>query len=460
MLGSEHFRRAHGVRYSYMAGAMAGGISSVELVATLANAGFLASFGCGGLPIARTAQALARLEREVGDLGYAVNLLHTPNVPATERAVVDLCSARKVRCLEASAFMGLTPPLVRYRVAGLSRDAAGRVVATNRVIAKVSRAEVARHFLLPAPEAMVGELVAEGAVTEDQAELARMVPMADDLTVEADSGGHTDRRPLMIMLPVVRELRDSLRRERPWLPEVRLGAAGGIGTPDAILSALALGADYVVTGSINQSCVEAGTSEQVRQMLAAASPTDVDMAPSGAMFEYGAEVQVLKRETMFASRARRLYKLYRAYGGLDELPPKDFRWLESQVLGRSVSEVWADVVTFFERTNPVVLERAAVEPKKRMALVFRWYLGLSSRWALSGHTERSADYQVWCGPSMGGFNEWVQGSHLAAPENRAVADVARQLLLGTAYGARVGQLRLQGADIPSGAARYRPVPSA
>ena len=48
-----------------------------------------------------------------------------------------------------------------------------------------------------------------------------------------------------------------------------------------------------------------------------------------------------------------------------------------------------------------------VEAKHRMALVFRWYLGKSSRWAISGESARRADYQIWCGPAMGAFNAWV-----------------------------------------------------
>ena len=36
-----------------------------------------------------------------------------------------------------------------------------------------------------------------------------------------------------------------------------------------------------------------------------------------------------------------------------------------------------------------------------MALVFRWYLGMSSRWAIEGSVERRSDYQIWCGPAQG-----------------------------------------------------------
>ena len=74
------------------------------------------------------------------------------------------------------------------------------------------------------------------------------------------------------------------------------------------------------------------------------------------------------------------------------------------------------------------MERAERDPKHRMALVFRWYLGQAAHWAKDGAAARTIDYQVWCGPAMGAFNEWVAGSFLEAPEQRTVATVALNIL--------------------------------
>jgi trans-AT polyketide synthase/acyltransferase/oxidoreductase domain-containing protein len=79
-----------------------------------------------------------------------------------------------------------------------------------------------------------------------------------------------------------------------------------------------------------------------------------------------------------------------------------------------------------------------------MALLFKWYLGQSSRWALEGLAGRELDYQIWCGPAMGAFNGWARGTYLERPENRRVADVARVLMAEAAYLHRVQQLRLAG----------------
>ena len=77
-----------------------------------------------------------------------------------------------------------------------------------------------------------------------------------------------------------------------------------------------MGAAYIVTGSVNQACVEAGTSDHVKTLLAQVSMTDVMMAPASDMFEMGVELQVLKRGTMFAPRAKKLYE----YSDLYEQP--------------------------------------------------------------------------------------------------------------------------------------------
>ena len=66
------------------------------------------------------------------------------------------------------------------------------------------------------------------------------------------------------------------------------------------------------------------------------------------------------------------------------------------------------------------------------------------------------DYQIWCGPSMGSFNDWTRGTYLAEPANRRVADVGLQILTGAAYLARLRVLALQGIRLPASLDMYRP----
>lgn len=450
-LGGADFLRHHGIRYPYMAGAMAGGIASVELVTALARAGYLASFGSAGLPLEQVDETLTRLAADAAGLPYACNLIHSPKHPRFERTLVELYRRHQLRCVEASAYVMLTPEIVTYRVAGLRGDPRTGVHAENRVIAKLSRPEVAEQFLRPAPEAVVAELVAAGRVTAEQAELARRVPMADDITVEADSAGHTDRRSLTVLLPLMIRLRDEITRAHAYPAPPRIGAAGSLGTPRALAAAFAMGAAYVVTGSVNQSCVEAGTSPEVKQLLAAATPVDCVMAPAADMFEMGVQVQVLRRGNRFAANAAQLDRWYRAHGSLEDLPAGDRHRLQNQILRRDVDAVWQETLAYLAGNG----DTAHYDPKQRMALIFRWYLANAWRWATAGDAERAPDYQIWCGPAMGAFNDWVRGTALAPLAARRVADVAGHLLRGAAVHTRATQLRLAGLTLPDECAEYR-----
>jgi trans-AT polyketide synthase/acyltransferase/oxidoreductase domain-containing protein len=455
-LGDATFRRDHGLRFAYAAGAMANAIASEELVEALANDGMLAFFGSAGLPLERIEAAIDRLGAGPEARPHGYNLIHSPAEPELEAAVVDLYLRRRVRLVEASAYLDLTLPLVRYRVHGIHRGADGRVVAPNRVVAKASRVEVASKFFSPPPARHLQALVRSGHLTPDAAELASRIPVAEDLTAEADSGGHTDNRPALALLPTLLALRDRLAAEHGYDRPLRVGAAGGIATPAAVAGALAMGAAYVLTGSINQSCRESGTSDRVRAMLAAADPADVMMAPAADMFEMGVKVQVLKRGTMFPMRAAKLWDLYRAHEGLQAIPPADRETLEKGWFRATFDEVWERTRAYFASRDPGRIEPAERDPRKKMALVFRWYLGESSRWANTGEPSRQMDYQVWCGPAMGAFNEWVRSSCLEPPEGRSVSTVALNLLHGAAVLTRAHALRVQGLAVPPDAIRLVP----
>ena len=304
-LGDASFAADHGLRYPCMAGAMANGIASVEIVEAMGRAGFLGAFGAAGLSPAVVEGAINRLQRDLGDsTPFAMNLIHSPGEPELESSIVDLYLRRKVRLVEASAFLNLTLPVVRYRVTGIRRDSSGRILAPNRIIAKISRVEVASKFMAPPPEKFLQELVANGEITAEQAEWAGRIPMAEDITAEADSGGHTDNQPAIVLLPTMLALRNQMQARYGYDRPLRIGAAGGISTPWAAAAALAMGAAYIVTGSVNQSCVEAGTSDVVRRMLCQAQQADVAMAPAADMFEMGVKVQVLEARHLVRNASR------------------------------------------------------------------------------------------------------------------------------------------------------------
>ena len=459
-LGDRAFAAAHGCRFPYVVGEMARGIASAEMVIASARAGLMAFFGSAGLAIPEIDEAVARIQDELGPdvRNWGTNLIHSPQESHLEMAFADLMIERGVTNVSASAFMRLAPAVVYLSAKGLSQDADGSVRRRTHIFAKVSRVEVARPFLSPAPEPMLRSLVEAGRISADEAELARRVPVAGDITVEADSGGHTDNRPLTVLLPRIIELAREVAEEHGFAGASRVGVGGGLGTPAALASAFAAGAAYVVTGSVNQAALESALSEDGRRMLAQASMTDVAMAPAADMFEMGVEVQVLKRGTLFAQRGRELYRIFRAYPSLEAMPDEERQAMENKVLGRPVSEIWEDTKRFFADRDPQEVQRAESDPKHKMALVFRWYLFMGAQWARSGETSRRADYQIWCGPAMGAFNDWVRGTFLEPIENRSVVQIALNLLEGAAHVTRAHQLRLAGVPLAPHDGAFAPRP--
>ena len=457
-LGAATFRARHGLKYAYCAGAMAKGIASTDLVQAMAREGMMGVFGAAGLDLDEVHRAIRVLRERLGTRPHGFNLIHSPGEPALEDALVDLYVREGVGRVSASAYLKLTPALVRYRLHGIHVDPRGRVVVPNRVIAKVSRVEVASRFLAPPPEELLRVLVEQGHLTAEQARCAREVPVAEDLIAEADSGGHTDNRSPVVLLPILMHARDLACAGHRYRMPIHVGLAGGLSTPISIAAAFAMGADFVVTGSINQACVEAGTSAIVRRMLAEAQQADVMMAPAADMFELGVQVQVLKRGTMFGLKARRLYELYRRHESLEDIPPPERSMLERDYFRSTLEDAWERTRAFLEARDPARIERASRDPKYRMALVFRSYLGQASGWANVGDPSRRLDYQIWCGPAMGAFNQWVKGSFLERPDAREAAVVALNLMYGASRGIRLNRLAHQGIDIPLEMRDFRPLP--
>jgi trans-AT polyketide synthase/acyltransferase/oxidoreductase domain-containing protein len=459
-LGDKDFKKRHNLTYAYIAGAMANGISSVKMVQEMTNNGMTGFFGAGGLSLNRIEQAILELKETLKSKTFGFNLIHSPSDPDHEMAVANLYIKHDINLISAAAFMRITLPLVYYRIKGLCLDLDGKVVAPNKIIAKVSRVEVAREFFSPPPEKLVSQLLEKGLITENEAKLSKQIPMAQDVTAEADSGGHTDNRPALTLLPIMLSLKNECSAKFNYVDKLCVGLAGGISTPESAAAAFQMGAGYILTGSINQPCIEADISKEAKKMLEQAQQADVAMAPAADMFEIGAKVQVLKRGTMFSIRAEKLYNIYKNYQSFDQVPQKDRTQIEEKFLMASFEEKWIETKKFFEKNqNLKEIRRAEENPKHKMALVFRSYLGLSSKWAIAGNTKRSIDYQIWCGPAIGAFNQWVKGTFIENFENRKVSEIALNILFGASICIRLSWLRNQNIELPASDLSFKPLPS-
>ncbi len=427
-LGSDEFRKTYNVKYAYVTGSMYRGIASKELVVQMARARFLSFFGTGGLSLSEIKAAVNYIQNELSNgETFGVNLLHNLYAPEKEMKVVELCLALGVHNIEASAFMGVTPAIAFYRIKGLSREYSGAVSIKNRVMVKISRPEVAEAFMSPIPNYIIDNLLKEGRITDSEAELAKAIPLADDVCAEADSAGHTDQASAFTLYPTILRLRDDIMQCFNYKNRIRVGAAGGIGVPESIAAAFLLGVDFVLTGSINQCTVQAGISDSAKDLLQNMNVQDTDYVPAGDMFELGSRVQVLKKGLFFPARANKLRELYKRYDSLDEITPKDKKYLEEKYFKKSFDTIYQEIKDRKGEASPEIL-KAEEKPKAKMALLFKWYFGYSTELALKGITSRKVDYQIHCGPALGAFNRWVKGSDLENWRNRNVDEIAGKLM--------------------------------
>lgn len=459
-LGNIEFLKAHKTPFPYIVGEMANGIATAEMVIKSAKAGFVSIFGSGGLvpSVVEHNICLIAASLEKVDTDWGANLIHSPNEPAIESEVAKCFIEHNVPLVSASAYMELSPAIVHYSFLGTKTLPNGDIARKNRVIAKVSRPEVARLFMSPPPKEILSYLVQERKLSQEEAKLAENLPVAEDITVEADSGGHTDNRPSLVIFPIIKSLAQTINQKFSYKIPIRVGLAGGIGTPEAACAGFSMGADYILTGTVNQTTIEAGISSEAKKLLNLAQVSDVMMAAAADMFELGVKLQVLKFGTLFGVRANKLYTIYKSYRSLEEIPYEIKKDIENQIFKISLEQVWQETKAYFEQRDPKQVELAQQDEKYKMALVFRWYLGQSSRWAIQGDPTRKDDYQIWCGPCIGAFNAWVKNSYLEELSNRSVVDIAHHILYGAAMLHRIQHLRNLGVPIPSGWSLGKPSP--
>ena len=194
-LGHPEFKTRYHIKYPYVCGAMAHGITSVELVKSAGNAGMIGFFGSAGLSLTDLEKSIVCLKSEAANIPYGFNLVFT-GAPDQEQAIVDLYLKHGISLISAAGYLRLTLALLYYRIKGIYQESDGTIICPNNIIAKTSRLEIAKQFLSPPPEKMLKQLVAQKKISQKEADLAKNIPVATDLTAEADSGGHTDNRQL------------------------------------------------------------------------------------------------------------------------------------------------------------------------------------------------------------------------------------------------------------------------
>ncbi|WP_462202531.1 ACP S-malonyltransferase [Frankia sp. CcWB3] len=366
-LGAAGFRERYGLRLAYAVGASGVGANGSRLVSAAAGAGAL---GFADAPVSWLA--------------------------TTWRA--DGPPAADVRVVEVDLPLGPTPELVRFRFTGAHRDRHGRARPARHVVARVMGLDCARAFLNPPGPAVLEALVRAGALTSAEADAARHLPVASDLAVASPAGWHGGGLTMLHLLPEVRALARGVPQP------VHVGVSGGVGTPEQAAAAFALGADFLLTTSVNLCAEESALTAATRAHLAALAPGDTGWTPDPSHFTLGARSEVLRRGTLFAARANHLVDLYRRRAEPDAAT---LRHVEETYVGHPLDQIAEGVA----------------DPRRRLAEALRWYLRRAAAWR-DGAPEQPLDYRLPCGPDLAAFNR--------DPGRRAVAGIADHLMAGAA----------------------------
>ncbi|MGV9267537.1 acyltransferase domain-containing protein [Kitasatospora sp. NPDC003701] len=428
-LGDPAFLRDRGVRLAYAVGGLPEGITGPELVIALGRAGLLGHLGLGGLRPDRAAQDLRRVRAALpAGAPWGATLTRDPDRDRTAEWV-ELLLTHDVPGVEAIGFTTPEPALVRLRLTGLRPGPDGSPVPARRLLVPVSHPDTARQFMAPAPEPVVRALRAQGLITDEEARLSARLPMADDLYALPEPAAPLG---LLGLLPALRRVRAETAAGRPGLPRVRLGAAGGLGTAEAVAAAFALGADFVLTRSVNQATVEAATSALVKDLLTAAEVGDFATAPAEEALDQGGRVTVLRRGGFFAARSARLYELLLHGEGIDGLDPAEREVLEKQYFGQGLDDVWAQIRSDPARWGAAAIARAERDAGERPVLLVRWYLADTLRRAIAGDPAERLNFQIRSGPAVAAFNREAAGTPLEHWHGRRVDAVAQRLMTGAA----------------------------
>lgn len=419
-LGSTSFKELFRLRHAYVSGSMYRGISSPELVIRMGKAGLLSFYGTGGLSQEKIREGITTIQRELSNgQTFGVNLLANYVQPNKEMQLIELLLQYGIQIIEASAFVTITQALALYVIKGLYRESrSGHILSRHHVFAKISRPAVANLFMNPVPEPLIQELLKADKITQEEAKMALNYPVSTCICVEGDSGGHTDRKQLLPLLLSVLQQRKEMQKRYPHL-QLYIGAAGGLGDPTSIGICFSFGADFILTGSINQCSIEAGTSDKAKDLLQAMGVEDTEYSIAGDMFEIGAKVQVLKKGVLYPGRANTLFNIYTLFNSLDEIPNSIQTMLEEQYFRMSFEEASREVEHYYGR---------AKSPKGRMSVLFRWYLHTSNEWAIRGTPDRVIDYQIHTGPALGLFNQWMKGRPQESWKARHVDWIADALM--------------------------------
>ena len=251
-----------GLRHPVIQGPFGGGLSTVELVAAVSNAGGLGSFGAHILE-PDGIEALARNSRAATDRPFNLNLWVSDQDPGAEEFDHAAFEA---------AWQIFQPFYAEYGLDKPEPQARYHPRFTDQVDALLEAAPPVFSFVFGIPSGAIldacrrrGILTLGAATTQAEAEALEDAGVDLILATGFEAGGHrpafldAPERHQIGTLPLVRQI--ASRVKAPVI------AAGGIADRAGLEAALALGAGAAQLGTAFLACAESGTNDAHRDVL-------------------------------------------------------------------------------------------------------------------------------------------------------------------------------------------------
>jgi trans-AT polyketide synthase/acyltransferase/oxidoreductase domain-containing protein len=331
-----------------------------------------------------------------------------------------------------------TKALLSFRFAGIGDG------IERKILVRISHEHAATQFLQPVSAEILDNLVIQGILSESDKELAKTKSVATDLMVETESFSSPGKNFSHLFF-ALRSLR--VRFLQPGEDLAGLGLCGGIATPESLSSALAVGADFVITTDINRLSIEAEQAEKVREYLLAARPDDFTMVSMPEYFGTAARVPIFKFGSVFAIRATRMDQIYRRVSESGYLSSDDREFLLKQWPDQKLKDELSRIATNGDEILPETNQSSKL--KEIISASFLRFLQDSLELLKAVVPGREKEYQIRCSADTGVFNEWRKGGNLGQAANITVTQIAHALLSGAALSRRILQLKEKGIPLPA-----------
>lgn len=427
LLGSSDFKTEYDTEFAYVVGGLYHGVSSAAMIRTLNNAGIVGFLGLQGMDLNAGKELLDTALQSVPKERIGTHIVYNGLKPEESASALQMIIEYDIRRIEISGFFKPSQELILYRLRGLSYGKNDIPQSAYKMIVYVNNPKVMEEFLKPASEQLIGRLLTQRKITEEEAVIAAKLPICDDICIDNVSSGAGRLSWISNLKHYARELSEKYGIKKM----VRIGIGGGIGNPEMLALAFLAGADFVTTRSMNQCTAEAETSPQVKDLLQSAAENDFTYAPVEELFEFGEKVSVLKRGTLYPIRALKLYEIYTKYNSIEEISEKEKKLITEKYFHMSFEEM-------FERAarelTPAEQRIASEQPKYKMSLIFKGFLKQCLLWAQTGKAGEEINFAVVSGSEMADANRWLKNSGLEEWSTRHVDELAKRMMEeGEAY---------------------------